>query len=109
MMRNLFVSFYIHDISREASLILGGIEELGDAVRIYGYVWYVRSGLTAADAASRLWDLMEASDSIVVIDASSNEVATFNLSEAALERMGAFWHQELVMPASPVRLRAVVG
>jgi hypothetical protein len=101
MSRNLFVSFYVHDASRGAPLILGAIEELGEAVRVYGYLWYVRSELTAAEAARRVWDLMDPSDSLVVIDATASEVGAYNVNEKSLGWIERLWHHE---PPRPLTL-----
>jgi len=98
MSRNLFVSFYVHDLSREAPLILGAIEELGEAVRIYRYLWYVRSELTAEEAAQRVWDLMEPVDSLIVIDASSSQLGAYNVDDKSLGWIERLWHQETPRP-----------
>jgi hypothetical protein len=97
MSNNLFVAFDVHDTSREASLILSAIEELGQAVRIFSNVWYVRSNLPAAEAARRVWDIMQPADSLLVIDASGEEAATFNLDDGQ-QRMLARWHLDLQPP-----------
>jgi hypothetical protein len=98
MANNLFVSFDLRDVSREASIVLAAIEELGQAVRIFGNVWYVRSALSAAEAARRVWDIMQPADQLLVIDASQEEAASFNLNETCLHAMTKRWHLELGSP-----------
>jgi hypothetical protein len=98
MSRNLFVSFYVHDSARQVSLILGAIEELGEAVRVYRYLWYVRSELTAAEAARRVWDLMDPEDSLIVIDATATEVGAYNVNEKSLGWIERLWHHEPPLP-----------
>jgi hypothetical protein len=100
MANNLFVSFDVHDAAREASLILSAIEELGEAVRIFSNVWYVRSELEAEEAARRVWDIMQPADRLLVIDASADRAATFNIAETSLRSMVARWHLELATPRS---------
>jgi len=100
MANNLFVSFDVHDAAREAPLILSAIEELGEAVRIFGNVWYVRSDLEAEEAARRVWDIMQPADHLLVIDASGDRAATFNIAESSLRSMLARWHLELEPPRS---------
>jgi hypothetical protein len=95
MANNLFVSFDVHDAAREAPLILSAIEELGCAVRIFSNVWYVRSELEAEEAARRVWDIMQPEDRLLVIDASADRAATFNVAEPCLRSMLTHWHQEL--------------
>lgn len=100
MANNLFVSFDVHDAAREAPLILSAIEELGQAVRIFGNVWYVRSNLEAEEAARRVWDIMQPADRLLVIDASADRAATFNIGESSLRSMLTRWHLELETPRS---------
>ena len=94
MSNNLFVAFDVHDASREASLILSAIEELGQAVRVFSNVWYVRANLSATEAARRVWDVMQPADALLVIDASGEEAATFNLDRCQ-QRMLERWHLDM--------------
>jgi hypothetical protein len=98
MNRNLFVSFQTHDASRGAALILGAIEELGEAVRVYRHLWYVRSELTAEEAARRVWALMDPADSLIVIDATASEVGAYNVDEQSLGWLEQLWHHDAARP-----------
>lgn len=95
MSNNLFVTFDVHDSSRESSLILAAIEELGQAVRIFSFMWYVRSNLSAAEAAERVWGVMRPEDRLLVIDATRQEVATLNLDERCTQGMISRWHRDM--------------
>jgi hypothetical protein len=108
MANNLFVSFDVQDASREASLILSAIEELGQAVRVFNNVWYVRSNLSSAEAARRVWDVMQPADQLMVIDTARDEVATFNLTDRCLRGMMKRWHLSLDPPETERPFRAVV-
>jgi len=95
MSYNLFVAFDARDPVREASLVLAAIEELGQAVRLFSTFWYVRSRFTAAEAARRLWDIMEPEDALVVVNASTEEAAAFNVDDTSIEWMQKRWHLRL--------------
>jgi hypothetical protein len=92
---NLFVAFDTRDPVREASLVLAAIEELGEAVRLFSTFWYVRSRLTAADAARQLWDIMQPQDTLIVVNASVGEAAAFNVDDTSIEWMQKRWHLRL--------------
>jgi hypothetical protein len=98
MSYNLFVAFDARDPIRETPLILAAIEELGEAVRLFSTFWYVRSPFTAAEAARRLWDLMQTDDALIVVNASLAEAACFNVTEDAFEWMQKRWHLRLDEP-----------
>jgi hypothetical protein len=95
MSYNLFVAFEMRDPVREASLVLAAIEELGQAVRLFSTFWYVRSRLTAAEAARQLWEIMRPDDTLIVVNASVGEAASFNVDDTSIEWMQKRWHLRL--------------
>lgn len=95
MSYNLFVAFDTRDPMREASLLLAAIEDLGQAVRLFSTFWYVRSRLTAAEAARQLWDIMQPEDTLIVVNASGGEAAAFNVDDTSIEWMQKRWHLRL--------------
>ncbi len=95
MTHNLVVSFDLRDPCRQSALIVNAIEELGQATRLFSSTWYVRSNLTAAEAACRVWDLMDRADSLVVVDASADEAAMFNVDGNSVQFMARRWHLEI--------------
>jgi hypothetical protein len=101
----LFVSFILRDDCRQAPLILGAIEELGQATRVFSATWYVRSSLAAAEAARRVWDVMDHADSLIVVDASSDEVAMFNVDDHCVRFMSRCWH----LPVLEARMMHEIG
>jgi len=107
MVNNLFVSFELSDLTREGSLVLSAIEELGQAVRISYSSWYVRSTLAAGDAAARVWDVMRDDDRLLVVDASNNEAAMFNLDARASRFIAERWHLDTSLAER--RFRTVAG
>jgi hypothetical protein len=114
MPHNLVVSFEIRDPVRHASLVVGAIEELGAATRIFGTTWYVRSDLCAEDAAERVRDMMHADDGLMVIDVSQNAAATLNVDDRCVHFMRRQWHRaEPVVPLPtntvPLNSRTAIG
>lgn len=98
MIGNLIVAFELRDWVRQGSLVVAAIEELGVAVRIFGTAWYVRSELSAEEAARRVVDLMHPSDGLLVIDTTTDTAVLFNVDEQSVEQMSRWWH------SSPTRL-----
>jgi hypothetical protein len=95
MSYNLFVAFETRDPVREPSLVLAAIEEIGQAVRLFSTFWYVRSRLTAAEAARQLEEIMEPNDTLLVVNASLGEAAAFNVDDTSIEWMQKRWHLRL--------------
>ncbi len=117
MGNNLFVSFDIHDCYRQSPLIVSAIEELGEATRLFSSSWYVRSNLTAAEAARRLWDVMDSADTLLIVDATREEAAMFNVQEHAIQFISRCWRSERekahplrsVEPVQPEETCALAG
>jgi hypothetical protein len=102
MAHNLFISFELHDPYRQGSLVLGAIEELGQAVRISPSMWYVRSDLSAGEAATRVREVMGDRDQLLIVNTSDNEAAMFNLEERTSHFIVERWHLD---PSFSVRKR----
>ena len=98
MSNNLFVSFQLADVQRSGALTLAAVEELGYSVPVFRTLWYVRSNLSAAEAAARLRVVMDERDRLVVIDTCNNEVAALNLDERDCAHLDAHWHREIAIP-----------
>ncbi len=92
MSNNLVVSFSLHDSSTSSTAVADAIAALGEAARIFSTTWYVRSNLTASEAAHRVWIVMDRADALFVIDAGGNEAAMFNVDENVLQFMTRNWH-----------------
>ena len=93
MAYNLVISFEIRNSLRQGALIAGAIEELGSAAKILGTTWYVRSELTASEAARRVGDVMDPADSLLVLNVSDNDAAMLNVEERCVRFMERSWHQ----------------
>jgi hypothetical protein len=100
MSNNLFVSFQLSDSQRSSALTLAAVEELGSSVPVFRTLWYVRSNLSAAEAAARLRAVMDERDRLVVIDTSKNEIAMLNVDDRACAVIDVQWHRELAIPES---------
>jgi hypothetical protein len=68
---------------------------MGQAVRLFSTFWYVRSRLTAAEAARQLWEIMEPDDTLMVVNATMEEAAAFNVDDMSIEWMQKRWHLRL--------------
>jgi hypothetical protein len=100
MSNNLFVSFQLADGQRSTALMLAAIEELGYAMPVFRRLWYVRSNLSAAEAAARLRAIMDQRDHLVVIDASNNEMALLNVEGRDCAILDVQWHRDVAIPGT---------
>lgn len=67
------------------------LSEYGDAEPITSGVWLLRGATTAADLRNELSHLVGRNDRLLVVDASRDRTAWFNLGRDADQRIRALW------------------
>jgi cephalosporin hydroxylase len=87
------VSFEVQDQLRHVMSITRAIEALGPAARLLNTVWYVRSELPAPDAAQQVWQAMEPTDVLLIVDVAHNVTAMFNVDDRAAQFVARHWHR----------------
>jgi len=70
----LLISFELHSPNKNYLAVEKAIASLGNGVRVHTYFWYVESPMSAAEAADKLWQVMDERDSVLVIDAPEHDV-----------------------------------
>lgn len=99
MSNNLFVSFQLSDSRRSSALILAAVEELGHSMSLCRSLWYVRSNLSASEAAVRVREVLHQGDRLIVVDATHNEIAMLNIEERASAIVDVQWHRQIGAPS----------
>jgi hypothetical protein len=85
---NLIVCYRLAEGEAEAR-IGQAIQELGDAVQVMPSVWYVASSYAPGEAAEHIRSVMSLSSALLVINASTDELAWFNLDRG--EQLQGLW------------------
>lgn len=108
MSRKLLISFELHSPSRNYLIVEKAIAALGEGVRVHTYFWYLVSSMTAAEAAARLWEVMDERDSVLVIDAPEQQVGWHHIPQdvstfiKARVRQGEQRADETLAPVSAI-------
>lgn len=93
MSHNLMVAFEVQDQFRHLISITRAIEALGPAARLLKTVWYVCSEFPAPDAAQQVWQVMEPTDVLMIVDVAHNVTAMFNVDDHAAQFVARHWHR----------------
>ena len=101
MANNIFVCVELLDDAAEVSHIDRALEEFSDICRVTLTTWYVSTSASAAEVATKLWNVMSSVDRLLVIDATEGSAAMFNIGDGLVQTMRDCWH------AHGDRLRAV--
>lgn len=91
MANNFFVSYDLNSPGQDYSKVIDAIKSLGSWAKIHKSFWYVKSTLTAEQAAKKVWAYMDSNDSLIVVDSTNNDAYWYNLSEQVSKHMQDQW------------------
>jgi len=89
-MSHLFISFEFNRPDRTYDRVVHAISTLGGPwVEVHYGHWYVGTALSAQQVRDRLKGALDASDKVIVVDATNNAAAWANLGAEAAARLTA--------------------
>jgi hypothetical protein len=91
MANNLHISYDLNVPGQNYDAVIAKIKTLGNWAKIHKSYWYVKSALTARQAAEAVWSVMDSSDTVYVVNASDNTAWWLNISEEASEFISKKW------------------
>lgn len=91
MVRNLLIAYDLYKSGDGETRVEAAIQALGEAVQMQPRLWYVRAPMTASEAVSKVWMVMDANDALVAVDASGNEAAWRNIGSETATRVKELW------------------
>ncbi|RXH41172.1 hypothetical protein [Bradyrhizobium zhanjiangense] len=94
MANNLFVSYDLYEPGKDYGAVGSAIKELGSWAKVQKSLWYVRSSFTAEQAAEHVRRSMDRNDSLIVVDAASNDAYWFNLSPEVAQFLQERWRAQ---------------
>jgi hypothetical protein len=99
-MNNLFVSYDLISPGQNYDEVVAAIKSLGSWAKVHYSLWYVKSAHSASKAAEIVRAAQDVNDSLIVIDASNNNAAWYNLKPEVEKHLKEQWHAVV-----PARLR----
>lgn len=91
MANNLHISYDLNRPGQNYDKVIEKIKTLGSWARIHQSFWYVKSTLTARQAADAVWSVMDSTDTVYVVDATNNVAAWQNLSDEVANHIRDNW------------------
>jgi hypothetical protein len=91
MPNNLIISYDLYKPSQSFFMVETAIKSLGSAIKVHQALWYVKSQSTASEAKETIMAVMDANDTLFVVDASSNQVASHNVREEVEQFVETNW------------------
>jgi hypothetical protein len=91
---NLFISYDLKTPGQRYDKVIARIKELGTVwAKVHYSLFYVSAGLTAKQAAEHVWAVMDANDSLIVIDTSNNNASWYNITDGSADYIVANWNR----------------
>src|SRR5687767_12019103 len=92
-MNNLFVSYDLISPGQNYDRVVEAIKTLGSWAKVHYSYWYVKSRYDASEAANIVRRAQDTNDSLMVVDATNNNAAWFNLKPEVEKHIKDHWHQ----------------
>ena len=102
MPNNLIISYDLYKPSQSFFMVETAIKSLGSAIKVHQALWYVKSQASVSEAKEAIMAVMDANDTLFVVDASNNSVASYNVRQEVEEFVEANWRPS--MPPSAIKL-----
>lgn len=93
MSNNLIISYDLYKPGQGYEKVIAVIKTLGNWAKVHQSLWYVKSNYSASEASGKVWAAMDSSDTLFVVDATSNTASWYNLSDDVSEFIKTKWHQ----------------
>jgi hypothetical protein len=93
MANNLHISYDLNNPGQNYEKVIERIKTLGNWAKIHKSYWYVKSNLNAEQAMNKVWEVMDANDTVYVVDATNNEAAWQNIGTQASSYIQEQWHK----------------
>jgi dTDP-4-dehydrorhamnose reductase len=91
MANNLFISYDLHEPGKNYEAVIAEIKKLGSWAKVHYSLWYVKTPLSAEQAAKRVWAVMDTNDKLIVIDTTNDTCYWYNLSNEVAEHLKKSW------------------
>ncbi|EFH7177101.1 MULTISPECIES: hypothetical protein [Enterobacter] len=90
MANNLFITYDLIK-TKDYPAVHKAIQSLGPWAKVTESNWYVNSTCTATEAAKKVRSAMDGDDKLIVVDATNNTFAAYNLSDAVVNQLKTEW------------------
>lgn len=91
MANNLHISYDLNQPGQNYETVIAKIKTLGSWAKIHKSYWYIKSSFTAKEAAEAIWSVMDASDTVYVVDATNNHAWWFNIPADSATHISTKW------------------
>lgn len=91
MSNNLFISYDLYSPGQDYTVVIEAIKSLGSWAKVHKSLWYVSSNLSAEQAANAVWEKLDANDSLIVVNSSTNDAYWYNLAPQVGQHIKDHW------------------
>lgn len=93
MGNNVHVSYDLNAPDKNYERVISKIKTLGAWAKIHKSFWYLDTQISAQKIAEAVWSVMDANDSLYVVDASTNTAYWYNIPADSSKFIQERWHR----------------
>ncbi|MES3002041.1 MAG: hypothetical protein V4787_15220 [Pseudomonadota bacterium] len=92
-LNNLIIFYELIIPDRNQSAILATLRALGPCTRIRSSVWHLKASLSAQDLTTKLRNIVDRGDSVLVLDATNDNAAWYNIDQTTSDALQQQWRR----------------
>lgn len=92
MSNNLIISYDLNRQGQNYQAVTDAIKSLGSWARVQDSVWYVDSNYGASAAGEKVYANMDSNDSLIVVNATTNDAVWWGLSNEVSNHIKTHWN-----------------
>lgn len=92
MRHNIFISYDLYSPGQNYEKVIERIKTLGSWANVQKSHWYLNTNYSHKYIAEKIWEVMDANDSLIVINATTNDAYWYNLSPEVSKFMQDRWN-----------------
>jgi hypothetical protein len=93
-LNNIIVSFELLVPLRSQSAVVATLKSMGASLKLRSSLWHVKTSLTAAQVTGKLRSILDSHDNVIVIDASHDNAAWYNIDGSASQVLQQQWNRK---------------
>lgn len=88
---NIFISYDLYSPGQNYEKVIERIKSLGSWAKVHKSFWYLRTNHSHEYIAQKIWEVMDANDSLMVVNASTDNAYWYNLDTDVSKFMQDKW------------------
>ncbi|HCS65911.1 MAG TPA: hypothetical protein DIW64_18615 [Cellvibrio sp.] len=96
MPNNIFISYDLNSPDQNYARVIERIKTLGNWANVQKSHWFLATNHSHQYIAEKVWEVMDSNDSLIVVNATSNDAYWYNLSPEVAKFIQERWNSRSI-------------